>query len=193
MIPMLRNILLCAAFLAAAPLHSQETPAPSMTANEGAGARLFNPLGGDRPKGAATEITASEKATFDNEKNVAEFTGRVVVRDPQFTLSCEKLVVRLNSDRNGIDVAEAKGNVVIVQEKADPADTSPKAIGRAADVTYKPSTGEITLRGWPSIQQGINNQVATEQSTVMILKSSGESRTIGGSKTLITDSTSPQP
>lgn len=187
------TIPLSAAFLALLPLRAQEAAAPSMTANEGGGARLFSPLGGDRPKGAATEITASEKATFDNAKNVAEFIGRVVVRDPQFTLSCEKLTVRLNPDRSGIDVAEATGNVVIVQEKSDPEDATPKAIGRAGNVTYKPATGEITLRSWPSIQQGINNQVATEASTVMILKSSGESRTIGGSKTLITDSTpSPQ-
>jgi hypothetical protein len=54
---------------------------------------------------------------------------------------------------------------------------------------YKPSTGEVTLREWPSVQQGINNQVATEAGTVMILRSTGESRTVGGSKTVITDTT----
>jgi hypothetical protein len=59
-------------------------------------------------------------------------------------------------------------------------------------VTYKPDSGEVVLRDWPSIQQGINNQVATEQSTVMILRSSGQSRTIGGSKTMITDTAKPQ-
>ena len=54
-------------------------------------------------------------------------------------------------------------------------------------MTYKPETGDITLREWPSIQQGINNQVATEAGTIMYLRSSGESRTVGGSKTVISD------
>jgi hypothetical protein len=48
------------------------------------------------------------------------------------------------------------------------------------------------MRKWPSIQQGINNQVATDESTVMILKSSGQSRTIGASKTLISDTATKQ-
>ena len=43
------------------------------------------------------------------------------------------------------------------------------------------------MRKWPSIQQGINNQVATEESTIMILKNSGQSRTVGGSKTGISE------
>jgi hypothetical protein len=54
-------------------------------------------------------------------------------------------------------------------------------------MTYNPESGEVTLRDWPSIQQGINNQVATESGTVMYLRSTGESRTVGGSKTVITD------
>jgi lipopolysaccharide transport protein LptA len=148
--------------------------------------------GGERPSGAKTEITATRESSFDSEKNIAEFTGRVVVRDPQFTLTCDRLKVTLAQDRKGIAVAEAQGNVIIVQEKSDPKSTAQHAIGRAGEVTYKPDSGEVVLRDWPSIQQGINNQVATEQSTVMILRSSGQSRTIGGSKTMITDTAKPQ-
>lgn len=142
---------------------------------------------GERPKGAKTEITASEEASFDNEKNIAEFKGRVVVKDPQFILTCDTLTVKLGKDRGGIEVAEAKGNVVVVQEIQNPKPGQQKAIGRAGNMTYKPETGDVTLRDWPSIQQGINNQVATEVGTVMYLKSSGESRTVGGSKTVISD------
>lgn len=142
---------------------------------------------GERPKGAKTEITASEEASFDNEKNIAEFKGRVVVKDPQFTLTCDTLTVKLGKDRGGIEVAEAKGNVIVVQEMRDPKPGQQKAIGRAGHMSYKPDTGDVTLRDWPSIQQGINNQVATEAGTVMYLKSSGESRTVGGSKTVISD------
>jgi len=153
---------------------------------------LFSMAGNDRPAGAKTEITATEESSFDSEKNIAEFSGRVVVRDPQFTLTSDHLKVTLSADRKGIAVAEANGNVIIVQEKSDPKSTAQQAIGRAGEVTYKPDTGEVTLRDWPSIQQGINNQVATEQSTIMVLRTSGQSRTIGGSKTVITDTAKPQ-
>ena len=149
---------------------------------------FINPMGGERPKGAQTEITANGEASYDNAKNIAEFSGGVVVRDTQFTLTCDKLVVYLGSDQKGMDKADATGNVVIIQEKSDPKSTAAKSIGRAGEVTYKPATGEVVMRKWPSIQQGINQQVATEESTIMILKNSGQSRTIGGSKTLITDS-----
>ena len=175
------------------PADAQEAKA-SMSADPKTGKSpgLFNIAGGERPTGAKTEITATKESSFDSEKNVAEFTGRVVVRDVQFTLTCDRLKVSLSPDRKGIAVAEAQGNVIIVQEKSDPKNNAQQAIGRAGEVTYKPDSGEVVLRDWPSIQQGINNQVATEQSTIMILRSSGQSRTIGGSKTLITDTAKPQ-
>ncbi len=147
---------------------------------------FLNPMG-ERPKGSKTEITATEEASFDNEKNVAEFKGRVVVKDPQFTLTCDTLTVKLAKDRGGIEIAEARGNVIVVQELENPKSGQEKAIGRAGLMTYNPNSGEVTLRDWPSIQQGINNQVATESGTVMYLRSTGESRTVGGSKTVITD------
>jgi lipopolysaccharide transport protein LptA len=172
------------------PLFGQ-TPAPAMDQMEGESKKapgFFSPMG-ERPKGAQTEITASKQATYDNEKSVAEFQGDVVVRDPQFTLTCDTLTVRLDKDRKGIEVAEARGNVVVVQQLESAKANQEKAIGRAGVMLYKPATGEVTLREWPSIQQGINNQVATESSTVMILRATGESKTVGGSKTVITDTT----
>jgi len=147
---------------------------------------FLSPMG-ERPKGAKTEITASEEASFDNEKNIAEFKGRVVVKDPQFTLTCDTLTVKLAKDRGGIETAEARGNVIVVQELENTKSAQEKAIGRAGHMTYKPESGDVTLREWPSIQQGINNQVATEAGTIMYLRSSGESRTVGGSKTVISD------
>ena len=181
---------LIAFLLASSPLVSFAQTAPSAMSGMEADAKkkpgFLNPMG-ERPKGAQTEITATEEASFDNEKSIAEFKGRVVVKDPQFTLTCDTLTVKLGKDRNGIEVAEAKGNVIVVQELDKSKANQEKAIGRAGHMTYKPDTGEVTLRDWPSIQQGINNQVATEAGTVMYLRSSGESRTVGGSKTVITD------
>lgn len=165
--------------------------APAMDQMEGdqkKGPGFFSPMG-ERPKGARTEITAAKQATFDNENSLAEFEGEVVVRDPQFTLTCDRLIVRLDKDRKGIETAEARGNVIVVQEKANAKNLREKAVGRSGLMIYKPATGEVILREWPSIQQGINQQVATEAGTVMFLRATGESKTVGGSKTVITDTT----
>ena len=148
----------------------------------------FAGISNDRPKDARTEITATKEASYDNTTSIAEFSGRVVVRDPQFTLTCDHLKVVLSKNRKGMELAEATGNVVIVQENTDSKGQASKAIGRAGVATYVPETGEVTLKIWPSVQQGINNQVATEEGTVMILNRKGKSQTRGGSKTLISDS-----
>lgn len=147
----------------------------------------FSGFGKDRPKDAKTEITATQEATFDNATNIAEFVGHVVVRDPQFTMTCDRLKVTLSKDRKGIEVAVATGNVIIVQENTDNNGKKSKAIGRAGSATYIPATGNVTLRIWPSVQQGVNNQVATEEGTVMVLNRDGRSQTTGGSKTVISD------
>jgi len=177
-------------FLLAALPSALLAQSPSMTSGEKPEPQngIFGGLvGKDRPKDARTEITASKEAAFDNATSIAEFTGNVVVRDPQFTLTCDKLKVTMNKNRKGLEIAEATGNVVIVQENSDSKGQPTKAIGRAGAATYMPATGDVTLRIWPSIQQGINNQVATEEGTVMMLNRSGKSKTVGGSKTMISE------
>ncbi len=143
----------------------------------------------DRPKGAKTEITAEDEATFDNEANLATFKGRVVVKDPQFTLFCDVLEVFLNAERKGMDRAEATGNVVIIQENVDDQGDIVKSIGRAGKALFEPDTGDITLTISPQIQQGINNHVAATPETVMILNRAGKLTTVGKSRTTIVDAT----
>jgi lipopolysaccharide transport protein LptA len=181
------GLLMSAAFSVAQEL------SPSMSPGTGSGQPDqnspfgMNILSKDRPKGAKTEITATKQATFDNASSVAEFEGKVVVKDPQFTLFCDKLRVSLSETRKGIKVAEATGTVVIVQENTDGDGKKIKSIGRAGKAVFEPDTGKVTLTIWPQVQHGINNQVATEESTVMVLQRSGKSETKGGSKTVIVD------
>lgn len=174
--------------LAISPVLAQS--GPSMDQGEkqtAAPMNAFAGMGKDRPADAKTEITANKEATFDNAASVAEFVGHVIVRDPQFTLTCDRLKVTLSKTRKGMEVAEAIGNVVIIQENTGKDDKTSKAIGRSETATYHPATGEVILKGWPSVQQGMNNQVASEQSTVMVLNRNGKSRTEGPSKTVIVD------
>ena len=180
---------LLAAFLAQAAT-AQETPSINPGEKQDSKKGMmpgFAGLGKDRPKDAKTEITASKEATFDNAASIAEFTGDVVVRDPQFTLTCDRLKVTLSKNRKGMEIAEATGHVIIVQENTDSKGQATKAIGHAGAATYVPASGEVILRIWPSIQQGINNQVGTEEGTVMVLNRNGKSKTTGASKTQITD------
>ncbi len=167
-----------------------ETPAMSPGGEGGSsGGGIFGVggFGGERPKDAKTEITATEMATFDNATSIAEFTGKVVVKDPQFTLFCDRLKVTLHKDRKGMQLVEAFGNVVIVQENTNEAGEKVRAIGRAGKAVFVPDVGDITLTVWPQVQHGINNQVSTEESTVMVLNRNGRSRTTGGSRTVIVD------
>ena len=175
-------------FLGVCAAHAQQ--APSMTGGEKpkpTPSGAFAGLGKDRPADAKTEITANKEATFDNAASVAEFTGSVIVHDPQFTLTCDRLKVTLSKSRKGMEQVEAFGSVVIIQENTDKSGKASKAIGKAGTAIYVPETGEITLKSWPSVQQNMNTQVGTEEGTVMFLNRSGKSRTVGPSKTMITD------
>jgi len=144
----------------------------------------FGGLSKDRPKGSKTEISAQKEATFNEKDNRATFVGEVRVKDPAFLLSSDRLTVFLNKGRSGIDRAVAEGNVVIVQQTDG---TEKGAIGRARRAEYVPSTGMVTLIGWPEVQQGINRHIAATESTRMILNRDGRATTEGASRTVITD------
>ena len=146
----------------------------------------------DRPKDAKTEITSKKQATFDNAKSVAEFEGSVVVKDPQFTLFCDQLRVTMSKDRKGLQLVEAFGNVIIVQDNTDEAGKKVKSTGRSGQAVFEPVSGDVTLTVWPSVQHDINMQVATEHGTIMILNRAGKMTTKGGSRTVIVDNSTPE-
>ncbi|MEI7864075.1 MAG: LptA/OstA family protein [Chthoniobacterales bacterium] len=165
---------------AAQTTQNSEAPGPRKEDLLGLGA-----LSKDRPKGSQTEITAQKEATFNEKENMAIFVGDVRVKDPAFLLSCDTLKVYLNKGRSGIERALADGNVVIVQQTANPSEKG--AVGRSKQAEYIPSTGAITLIGWPEIQQGINRHLASQESTRMVLNRDGRATTDGPSRTVITD------
>ena len=141
----------------------------------------------ERPKNARTIIESDDGATFENSSNSADFIGHVIVRDPQFDLTCDRLHVVLRPDRKGLQQVIATGNVTVTQQKKNERGDLVKSVGKCGKATYDPATGDVTLEEWPQIQQGINNQVATQSTTVMVLNAKGRSRTIGSSRTMIID------
>lgn len=173
--------------------------------------------------GDVTEITATTGATFDQQTRQAVFTGDVHVKNPQFTLTTDKLTAILKKEMTqshaagtpapdasrkgpaptpdasgknpalstggGLEKVIAEGNVVIVQEKPATDGTSApvRYVAKSERAEYESASGNVTLTGWPQVQQGINTQVATEASTMMVLNRNGQMHTSGGSKTLIQD------
>ena len=165
-----------------------------------------------------TEITCTGETTFDAKAGMAVFVQEVKVNDPQFSLTADKLTAYLKkavkeegqsgtpaptptpaakpdaaaSPTSGLERAVAEGNVVIIQDKVDEKTGEvTHYIGKGAKADYNSVTGEMTLSGWPQIQQGLNNQVATEEGTIMIMDRDGHLRTKGPSMTVIKSETKP--
>jgi lipopolysaccharide export system protein LptA len=169
-----------------------------------------------KPKGE-TEINALE-ATFDQKTREAVFIGDVVVKDPEFTVTCDRLTAFLKQQKNGAkatvpadppptnepSAAEAKGGgldhaiaeaakgneVTIMQDKFEADGTITKNVGRAKKATFDSKTGDIVLTGSPSVQQGINLCIAQSEDTVMTLNRNGRMKVEGPHTTRIKDTES---
>ena len=201
-----------------------------LTVQAETGLETIGTIGGGKPlkkadtapeQKAPTEITAVEETTFDEKVRVAVFTGSVVVNDPQFHLTCDKLTAYLKKGAGsgtaptpapkpgakthpkttgkpaatpppdsgpggGLDHAIAEGNVIIIQDKKDEnTGEVTHYTGRGAKGEFNAVTGDMRLSGWPQIQKGVNNQVATAERTIMIMNRDGHLKTIGPSKSVI--------
>lgn len=94
---------------------------------------------------------------------------------------------------SGLQRAIAEGNadqpVVIVQDKPAANGEQPQHnVGIAQKADYNSDTGDIILSGWPRMSQGINTQIATSGTTVMIMnKFAHTTRAIGPTRTVIQD------
>ena len=162
-----------------------------------------------RPKGP-TEITARE-ATFDNRVHLATFITEVLVRDPEFGLSCERLTVNLKKppvpgaekvdpkpkapgeSSSGIEKATAEGNVIITQDKPDPSTGKlQRYTGKAKRAVFDNTTGTLTLYGWPQISQTIGGSLSKqilslEESCVITLNRAGKIDVKGFHKSTLQD------
>lgn len=168
-------------------LHAQQFPSSPPPSLNSFGDNNVPEQAKSKKEPSKTEVTADKEATFDNKTNIAEFFGRVTVKNDQFNLFCDHLIITLKKDRRGMQHGEAIGNVVIIQENIDSDGKMTRSIGRAGRANYDPATGNIVLTEWPQLQQGINNHIAVDQNTQMTLNKDGRSTTVGQSKTVIVD------
>jgi lipopolysaccharide export system protein LptA len=165
-----------------------------------------------RPKGA-TEITARD-AMFDNRIHMATFDSDVLVKDPEFGLSCDRLSVYMKKPpaegaakapakppgetSSGIEKAVAEGNVVITQDKKDADGKPQRYTGRGERAIFDNTTGTLTLSGWPQISQSISGSVskqiiAREKSCIIILNRAGKIEVKGYHTSTLQDAESLNP
>jgi hypothetical protein len=161
-----------------------------------------------------TDITCTKEATFDDKSRKAIFIGDVHVKDPQFTMTADKLTAFIRREAissgtaaaatpapsrsgtssaaknvpgaGGLEKAVAEGHVVIVQDKPGENGGEPQhSVAKAGRAEFHTDTGEMILTIWPQVQQGINLHLASEESTVMVIYNDGRMKTEGRSRTLI--------
>ena len=153
-----------------------------------------------RPKGP-TEITSRE-ATFDNRNHLATFTTEVLLTDPEFGLSSDRLTVYMKKPpvagsekpapkpkagekekppgepSSGIEKAIAEGHVIITQDKAEPGKKPQRYTAKAKRAVFDNTTGTLKLYGWPEISESIGGNltkqtIAREESCVITLDRAG--------------------
>lgn len=171
-----------------------------------------------RPLGeaGATTITAQKRLLLDSQGKEATFWGDVKVVDPRFSLACEKLTIffrdakgvatalegkdakegrntqepRESSADGALEKAVAEGDVVIFQEKANGNGDMERSVGRAQKAVFDANTGNITLSGWPQVEQKQNTIVALDEATVILLNRKGTLEVLGHSKSVLRNSKS---
>jgi lipopolysaccharide transport protein LptA len=137
------------------------------------------------PSGAGKlDITANQQTDFDLTDRRVVFSGSVRVKNERFELTSQRLVVYLKPGSQGLDFAEAQGGVVVKLLPRQPREEG--AVAFAETAIYRPKTGDITLRGWPKIQQKHKAHVASTATTEMILSTDGRLRTSGRNTTILT-------
>lgn len=195
---------------------------PNATASTGKpGASLFRqppeakpekPEADDKKSKGPTEIVALE-AVFDQKVHQAVFMGEVVVTDPEFNVTCDKLTAFLKhddkEDANGVHAtppkpddktppksgglekaiaeADAGSIVTVTQDKVELDGKVTHNVGHGKRVLYDATTGDITFYGHPDVQQGINQCLSTAEGTIMILNRDGHMRVNGQHRTIIKD------
>jgi lipopolysaccharide export system protein LptA len=152
-------------------------------------------------KGKDQTVIKSDALYFDANGAIAIFVGNVEVKHPQFYITCEELEVHTNKEEpdkkdqgkagakagdappaaadpakegpqaDGIRMAIAKGPMVVIEKLTEKGDVQ---VGICRHATYIGATEEIIMRDYPQVQRGDMLDKATDPSTKMILKPSGD-------------------
>lgn len=88
----------------------------------------------------------SNELAADNKGKTAIFSGKVVAKQGDVTIFCDRMTVYYGNTQGDVDKIEADGNVRIVQENRT---------GVSSHAVYESKLGKITLTGGsPKVMQG---------------------------------------
>jgi lipopolysaccharide export system protein LptA len=88
----------------------------------------------------------SNELSADNKGKIATFTGKVVAKQGDVTIYCDRMTVYYGAVQGDVDKIEAEGSVRIVQSNR---------IGQSSHAVYESREGRITLTGGsPKVTQG---------------------------------------
>ena len=88
----------------------------------------------------------SNDLAADNKGKTAVFSGKVVAKQGDVTIFCDRMTVYYGTTQGDVDKIEADGNVRIVQENRT---------GLSSHAVYESKLGKITLTGGtPKVMQG---------------------------------------
>ena len=88
----------------------------------------------------------SNELSADNKGKIAVFTGKVVAKQGDVTIFCDRMTVYYGAVQGDVEKIEADGNVRIVQENRT---------GLAAHAVYDSKEGKVILTGGtPRVMQG---------------------------------------
>jgi lipopolysaccharide export system protein LptA len=138
------------------------------------------------------------------------YTGNVHARHPQMVIDCDELEIHMKKQPegasvkkkpvaaadtdilagpgakkksgspadSGIKMAYARGSMVTIEKRTEEGQLQIAHCNEVA--TYDGSTGDITLRGMPSVQQGNKLIEASDPRTYMIIDQKGKLTVLGG-------------
>ena len=140
------------------------------------------PKSADKASGGDLMINSMTQTDFDVNQHRIVFAGNVSMRNDNFFLTSNRLVAYMKKESDGLDFAEAQGNVTVKLLEAG-RETGSSGISQTA--VYYPGSGEIRLRGWPKLQTGNKAHIASTATTEMSLFTDGRMRTSGRNQTVI--------
>ena len=104
-----------------------------------------NPLAGrKRPANAGPTVVTSDKLEYDYKNNIALFDGHVRVKDPEFTLAADRMIIFLEKT-NDVNRVACTGNVKMTS------DDITIVCGKA---TYTRFNARVLLEDEPIVEKG---------------------------------------
>ncbi len=133
------------------------------------------------PASGKVDIQSVDQTEHDQANNKVIYTGKVELNSSSVRLRGDRVEVFMKKG-GGIERLAASGHVLL---RTQATEHGPGRMASAGHADYNLTTGEITLKDSPKVQEEGKSHVSTAPTTVMVLKADGRILTDGPNRTLI--------